>query len=307
MISLFLGAGFSKWAFDLPLVSQLFDFNISYLTASEEKKLHRIKEDWSVWIQKNPGATYENFVYWCINKSSHRRSRVVWYVNRRLTEPFITRILGGYSAAMFDEKIVKQNERIVFLRNLFNWLEKAGLKNIITCNYDNIVEYILGCSGFNYGIKNEILVGRGRNPQFPWQNADVRVTGEILLAKLHGSLSWDKYNKYTSGKPGRTGKALIVPPAPEKEPPLELLDVWSFARNALANSKALIVFGFSFNAYDNALLNLLRESGSNLKKVILIDPYPKVDEAKCLWPSASIETINPSNDIVFPEKWFEIL
>lgn len=128
MISLFLGAGFSKWAFELPLVSQLFDFNISYLTASEEKKLHRIKEDWSVWIQKNPGTTYENFVYWCINKSSHRRSRVVWYVNRRLTEPFVTRILGGYSAAMFDEKVVKQNERIVFLRDLFNELEKAGLK-----------------------------------------------------------------------------------------------------------------------------------------------------------------------------------
>ncbi|HHN8499343.1 hypothetical protein [Klebsiella quasipneumoniae] len=52
MISIFLGAGFSKWAFDLPLVSQLFDFNISYLTASEEKKLYLIKEDWSVWIQK---------------------------------------------------------------------------------------------------------------------------------------------------------------------------------------------------------------------------------------------------------------
>ncbi len=37
MISIFLGAGFSKWAFDLPLVSQLFDFNISTLLPQKKK------------------------------------------------------------------------------------------------------------------------------------------------------------------------------------------------------------------------------------------------------------------------------
>jgi hypothetical protein len=37
MITLFLGAGFSKWAFDLPLVNQLFDLNISATSEQEVK------------------------------------------------------------------------------------------------------------------------------------------------------------------------------------------------------------------------------------------------------------------------------
>lgn len=52
MITLFLGAGFSKWAFDLPLVNQLFDLNISATSEQEVKKLALIEKDWGDWRKK---------------------------------------------------------------------------------------------------------------------------------------------------------------------------------------------------------------------------------------------------------------
>jgi hypothetical protein len=293
VVTLFLGAGFSKWAFDLPLVNQLFDFDISTTSEQEEKKLALIEKDWADWRKENQNVTPEKFVYWCMNKSSHRKSRVIWYVSRRLTEPFMTRISGSYTAAMFDERAVRENEKIVYLKQFFTTLSENGLNGILTCNYDTIVECALGMAGFNYGIVGEQLFGRGINPQFPWQGAHRSVTGLISLAKLHGSLSWDKSTKYTSGKPGRNGKAFIVPPAPEKIPPVELQDVWELGAKLLKQSDCLIIFGFAFNPYDQALLEYLKVHGSKLKKVVLIDPYPNIDSAQKLWPQCSIETIDP--------------
>lgn len=295
MVTLFLGAGFSKWAFDLPLVNQLFDFDIATTSEQEEKRLALIEKDWIDWRRTNPDITPEKFVYWCMNKSSHRKSRVIWYVSRRLTEPFMTRISGSYTAAMFDERIVRENDKIIYLKEFFNALSQNGLGGILTCNYDTIVECALGMSGFNYGIVGEQLFGRGINPQFPWQNAHLRVTGTIPLAKLHGSLSWDKDAKYTSGKPGRSGKAFIIPPAPEKVPPIELLYAWELGAEILKKSNCLIIFGFAFNPYDEALLEYLKENGSQLKRVVLIDPFPSVESAKNLWPQCSIEIIDPRN------------
>lgn len=296
MVTLFLGAGFSKWAFDLPLVNQLFDFDISTTSEQEEKRRSLIETDWANWRKENPNVTAEQFVYWCINKSSHRKSRVIWYVSRRLTEPFMTRISGSYTAAMFDERVIRENEKIIFLNEFFNTLTKNGLAGILTCNYDTIVECALGMSGFNYGVIGEQLYGRGINPQFPWQNAHLSVTGSIPLAKLHGSLSWGENTKYTSGKPGRNGYAFIVPPAPEKTPPVELNDVWELGASILEKSNSLIIFGFAFNPYDEALLEYLKINGSRVEHVVLIDPFPNKESAKALWPRSSIVTIDPRSE-----------
>lgn len=293
MITLLLGAGFSKWAFNLPLVDHIFDFDISTTNEQESRKLELLESDWSKWRSKNLEGTPEKFIYWSIYKSSHRRSRIIWYVNRRLTEPFMTRISGSYTAAMFDERVVRENEQIIKIKKFLLSIVHFKLNGIITCNYDTIIECALGTSGFNYGIPSEQLYGRGLNPQFPWQNAHVRVSGEIPLLKLHGSLSWDSAVKYTSGKPGRAGNALIVPPAPEKEPPAELADIWSYAAKVLGRSECLIVFGFGFNPYDVALLEFLRINGAKLNKVLLIDPYPNIDAAKALWSTSEIDIINP--------------
>lgn len=303
MVALFLGAGFSKWAFDLPLVNQLFDFDISTTSEKEKIKLRLIKKDWFEWEKLNVGVTPEKFIYWSMNKSSHRKSRVIWYVNRRLTEPFMTRIRGAYTAAMFDERVVRENQKIIYLKNFFSLLTKNGLGGILTCNYDTLVECALGMSGFNYGIVGEQLSGRGINPLFPSQNSHLSVTGSIPLAKLHGSLSWGKGVKYTSGRPGRSGNALIVPPAPEKAPPIELQEVWELGSKILKQSSCLIVFGFAFNPYDEALLEYLRRWGSQLKKVLLIDPSPKISSAMDLWPQCSIETIDPRNQFDLND-WF---
>jgi len=43
MLALFLGAGFSKWAADLPVASQLFDFDIEPWGPREYKKLEIVK------------------------------------------------------------------------------------------------------------------------------------------------------------------------------------------------------------------------------------------------------------------------
>ena len=40
MLALFLGAGFSKWAANLPVASELFDFAIHPFGVREERKLH---------------------------------------------------------------------------------------------------------------------------------------------------------------------------------------------------------------------------------------------------------------------------
>ncbi|MFX4000024.1 hypothetical protein ACJBY3_11020, partial [Streptococcus suis] len=76
----------------------------------------------------------------------------------------MTRISGSYSAAMFDERVVRENEKIVVLKQFFEKLKVFGLSGIITCNYDTIVECALGTSGFNYGVVGEQLRGRGINP-----------------------------------------------------------------------------------------------------------------------------------------------
>lgn len=293
MLSLFLGAGFSKWAFDLPLVNQLFDFQITTTSIQEEKKLALIEQDWIIWLKGNPNETPEKFVYWCINKSSHRKSRIVWYVNRRLTEPFMTKIQGSYSAAMFDERSIRENLRIIEIRAFLNNLLKHGLNGIITCNYDTIIECTLGTAGFNYGIYGEVLHGRGKNPTFPWQNAHVGVTGVLPLSKLHGSLSWDADKKYTSGKPGRIGKALIIPPAPEKTAPSELENMWELGSKILSNSKILIFFGFAFNPYDEALLDFIKSNTKHINQIVLIDPYPAIDKINKLMNNKKILTINP--------------
>lgn len=42
MVSLFLGAGFSKWAANLPVATQLFDFNITPYNQRDTQRLRSI-------------------------------------------------------------------------------------------------------------------------------------------------------------------------------------------------------------------------------------------------------------------------
>jgi hypothetical protein len=167
------------------------------------------------------------------------------------------------------------------------------LVGIITTNYDTIVEYALGTKGFNYGVRNQTLIGRGPYPVSEWRNP-VTLKGDVSLAKIHGSISWDQNACYTDGRRGLTGHALIVAPTADKQPPQCLKDVWELAKHILQRTTHLLIFGFAFNPYDSAVLNLLKCAGTNIKSVLLIDIEPKTERARRLWPDAAIKSCPPS-------------
>jgi hypothetical protein len=287
MRALILGAGFSKWAADLPVVSQLFDMEVSARTDREDKRLAAIERDFRVWESANQGKSPELFVQWCQEKSTVCAKRMNWYVSRRLSDPFLSRILGGNTALMIDEKRTSQHQGVLRARGFLKAAIAQACTGIVSANYDLLIEYALGSKGFHYGIRGEILQGRGINPMFPWQNSGASLEGNIPLAKIHGSLSWSKETKWTSGKPGLDGQALIVAPAPEKTPPVELASVWGLAKNILSRATEIIVFGFAFNPYDEAVLALFKAASP--QRVLLVDPKDHRKAASRIWPSAILE------------------
>ena len=155
-----------------------------------------------------------------------------------------------------------------------------------------LVEYALGTGGLNYGLLGEVLAGRGPYPLAQWRDP-IRVTRALPLSKLHGSVSWDEGGRYTDGRRALTGHALIVAPTPEKSPPASLADTWAVAAATLASATALVVFGFAFNPYDEALLDLLGTAGRHLSSVVLVDIRPQAERASALWPNAVVASCAP--------------
>jgi hypothetical protein len=293
--TLFLGAGFSKWAAGLPVVSELFDFDIVPWGRREQRKMESVISLKEEWDRENPGGLAEQFIADALSLPARDREIVLWYVVRRLSKPFIWEEFHAQKwrrhVMMIDENRRFRTEGVLRARDFIRQF-RGTPRGIITTNYDLLVEYALGTKGFNYGIPGEQLIGRGAYPLAEWRNP-VRVTGEISLAKIHGSISWDEDGRYTDGRRGLTGHALIVAPTEQKRPPELLRDAWRLAEDILSKSTELIVFGFSFNEYDEAVLNLLKFAGRNLKSVLLIDIDPKVARAERIWPSVSIESRSP--------------
>jgi hypothetical protein len=54
MVIVILGAGFSKWAANLPLGKDLFDFAIGPYGVREEKKLISVRDLKASWDTENP-------------------------------------------------------------------------------------------------------------------------------------------------------------------------------------------------------------------------------------------------------------
>ena len=139
---------------------------------------------------------------------------------------------------MIDENRKYQHPGVTRARELLLHLHSA-LSGIITPNYDLLVEYALGTRLFDYGRPSEVLSGRSAYPVSQWRNP-VTLRGTIAVAKVHGSISWDKAGRHTDGRGGITGNALIVAPTPEKTPPPELAFEWELARDILQRSRALL-------------------------------------------------------------------
>jgi hypothetical protein len=265
--TLLIGAGFSKWSCDLPLVSGLFDFKIHPDNSTEEKRLVRLQKVDGHWRHSNPDGHNEAFV----RASQGPRGRfnlTDWYITRRLSEPFV--VQSGRRYTWYINSHYPQHHRGIHKARSFIDAMKSheGFHRIgiVTTNYDLIPEYALGTRGFNYGKPGEQI---GFTP-YPYPRP-VFATGNVQIAKLHGSISWNHHSKYPDCRCGLTGKCLIVPPITEKQAPPLLKHQWSLARTLLSNCKRLVVFGFSFNEYDTAIRNFIKTQLSPNAEVILID------------------------------------
>ena len=89
MLTIFLGAGFSKWAAGLPVASQLFDFNIKTWGSHESKKLQIVKTLKHGWDKSHMDGLSEQFIADALNFQEKDKQLIFWYIVRRLSEPFI--------------------------------------------------------------------------------------------------------------------------------------------------------------------------------------------------------------------------
>ena len=297
--TLLLGAGFSKWAINLPVASQLFDFNIKMFGPRENKKLLNLKKLKLEWDQSNPGKFAEEFIADALTYQNEDKELVLWYIVRRLSEPFIW---TEFHSQRFRRHTLMINENrklkipgIIKTQDFLKIFYNKSLSGILTTNYDLLVEYALGTNRFNYGIINQELVGRGAYPLANW-NKPVLLSGTVPFAKIHGSVSWDKEKYYTDGRGGITGKALIVAPSPNKQLAKSLPNPYELSKKILMNSTQIVVFGFAFNQYDKEILDLLREYGTNIDSVLLINIVSQTTIAQNIWPSANITFSSPPPD-----------
>ncbi len=294
-LAVLLGAGFSKWAAGLPVATELFDFKVEPFGVREEGKLKLVRLLKAAWDAEHAGGTAEQFIAHALEEPQQFCGAVLWYIVRRLSEPYVwtERHAGKWRrhVLMIDENRRLDRPGVARARDFLVGLGH-DVTGVVTTNYDLLVEYALGTRLFNYGRRGEVLSGRGAYPLSQWRNP-VALAGPISVAKLHGSISWDSNGRYTDGRRGLTGNALIVAPTPEKTPPAALAGVWELAGRILRGSSRLLVFGFAFNPYDKALLSHLAKHGRGLEAVMLLDINPNLDRAKQVWPHTEVRALPP--------------
>jgi hypothetical protein len=188
---LLTGAGFSKWACGLPLVSELFDFKIHPDNSTEAQRIVRLQAAHSSWLYSNPHDNNEAFVRYS-QKPLNRFNLTNWYITRRLSEPSVVQSGRRYTWYI-NSHYPRHHHGVQKARRLIDTLQNCALGpiSIVTTNYDLIPEYALGTRGFNYGQIGEQI---GFTP-YPYTHP-VYATGDTSIAKLHGSISWDDRRKY---------------------------------------------------------------------------------------------------------------
>lgn len=308
MLGLFLGAGFSKWAADLPVARQVFDFRIEPWGQCEQRKLAIVKQLKEDWDHRHPDGLAERFIAYALTLTEQNKKAVLWYIVRRLSRDFIWREFHAQRwrrhHLMIDENRKWDIRGVVRAHEFLKRARGRSLAGIVTTNYDMLLEFALGTRAFNYGIRNESLTGRGPYPLSEWRNPVV-LTGRLPLAKIHGSVSSDATTRYTDGRRGVTGDALIAAPTPEKRSPEPLRPLWDLAEAILRETRSLIVFGFGFNDYDEAVLDLLKSAAASVKNVLIVDINPNIPAAKRLWAEADIRASEPppEGDAGIREFW----
>jgi hypothetical protein len=295
---LFIGAGFSKWAMNLPTAAELFDYKIQLWGIRESKKFEELKNLKNKWDAENPLGKSEEFIRFMIEFSEENKKIITWYIGRRLAEPFIVesgefQYLGrpyhSRRVMMIDDSRRLKIEGIQKAKLFIDSLLMPSFVGIITTNYDLLIEYTLGTKRFHYGKKMQELYGQWAMPILRWREGPVILKGELPLIKLHGSLNLTEKGYCTDGRGGITGKSIIIPPTQNKKIMDAVSQEWKCAEKILESSNTIIFFGFAFNQYDLEILKLLKKTGPWIKKVILINRNSQtIHLAKQIWPSAEI-------------------
>lgn len=156
MLSLLFGAGFSNWSANIPVAEDLFDYNIFIDGQREEDKIEQVRNLKKLWDKGHPDGNVENFLQYSLSLNQKDQELLIWYIVRRLTDPFIWRDEWGRHVLMIDEY---RRFRIEGVAKASAFIEKCtdlSISGIITTNYDMLIEYSLGTKGFNYGITNDI-------------------------------------------------------------------------------------------------------------------------------------------------------
>jgi hypothetical protein len=130
-----LGAGFSRWAADLPVVGGLFDMAITPLNGRESMRLRSIESLKQRWVVTHPGGNNEQFVADILSGDKSRaRLHLLWYLTRRLSEPFVATITRGFQTLMIDDSRKLRLPGIVKAASFFARLEGLSLTGIVTPN-----------------------------------------------------------------------------------------------------------------------------------------------------------------------------
>ena len=286
MIAVILGAGFSCIA-GLPLASQLFESSPEVDRITRRRLVQRVVAGWERW-QARTRAAPEEYLAFLQDKGGKEWHDALWFVSL-----IIALKLGRVELVGSKPTITRHNlDRTSVATHEQFWSEifrKTFDVSVVTTNYDILPERGIRNRprprvprpGFHYGDGPELLAGGGYPSYAHIQR--IAASGSVPLYKLHGSVSWSfregRLVRYHDCRPAIRGDAAIVAPMTTKVIPPYLQRTWQQAGQDLSSSDMWIVVGYSLPQYDEAVRDLLAESGRHAPDVHIFDPCEKVAPA----------------------------
>jgi hypothetical protein len=302
---LILGAGFSV-AGGLPPTSKLMDGNV-WLTSQERgRQVETVLDAWNEW-SADQGADVPEFLRACFKGEVKDPTDgllpggtlpwrwVAQYIAMRLSE-HTTGARGG-GTPRYYERIVQPSRVGAHLQLLKDVVADSELSGVVTTNYDLLAERALRhrpvhrwpVPGFYYAGLARPQLARGTPG--PWRNnpdlaAEVELTGDVPLCKLHGSLNWRRRVPLNVAHGATSDVSVwqdlrssyrldadpaIIAPIPELFPSRWLEPIWTQAKQILKNADHWIVVGYSMPQYDHAIRRLLAEA-SRGQPITIRDP-----------------------------------
>lgn len=323
-VALILGAGFSVAA-GLPLTSELMDGEVWRTSLGLERRVDVVLNAWLEWSALH-GKDVPAFLHAAFRGQVTDPTvgllpdaRLPWrwvaqYLAIRLSE-HTTGARGGGSPQYY-ERITTPSHVKSHIQLLRSAAAKSEIVGVVVTNYDLLAERVLRhrlmrrwpLPGFYYAGLARPQFAQGTRA--PWRDrpdlaAEVGLSGNVPLCKLHGSLNWTKLvlpgpratdvqvsiwqdlrrNYRLDANPA------LVAPIPELAPSSWLQPVWVEAERILKDAEHWIVVGYSLPAYDIAIRQLLVRANERLQSIEVRDPVSAEIAARfcSLLPGVDVE------------------